>query len=114
MQLRLWAFIRDKLSIRPAPRSAARPPARPLDGASQWEMLAGVIETEATRTDGVRRMQDSAGRQLEAAGYALGQMMLELSGVMQLPAQRPAAAVVRLERPVKADPAFRRKKQIAA
>jgi len=83
--------------------AATRQVATILGEARQWEMLCARIDERTSRTSTVRRLQDNASLQLDAAQYGLNRLAAELSAVMPgiatatnrraVPAYRPARPV---------------------
>jgi hypothetical protein len=97
----------------PAAEGRVRKPSQPGEG--QWALLEYVVHEASATVARVAVMQSSASRQLDAAGYALHQLLAELSTVMTLPAKPHTAKVVRLEVPAaKSSAPFRRKPAVAA
>lgn len=95
------------------PLVAPKPPA--LNDARQWAGLESVVTGAAATVERVADMQASASRQLDAAGYALHQLLAELATVMTLPSKARTATVVKLPvQPRKVAAEFRRKPPAAA
>lgn len=80
---------------------------------SQIARLATVITEFVNRAAAGRSYHAAAERQIDAAAYALGSLMDDLSAVMTL-APRRTASVVAMQRPAPAAPILQSKGAIAA
>lgn len=68
----------------------------------QWTSISRVASGRLDAITASRKLQSEASRQIDAAYYALGQIVDELATVMQLPEQQRTAAILPL------DPSLRR------
>lgn len=62
----------------------------------QWTKLMGIVGASIDRTAASQRYHSAAEDQLDAAAYALGELMDDLAAIMILPA-RPSATLYRLQ-----------------
>lgn len=72
-------------------------PATHLSTDAQWTKLAGIVSTSIDRMAVTQRYHAAAEDQLDAAAYALSNLLEELAAVMVLPARHPGMAVVRIK-----------------
>lgn len=90
--LSIFAFRRsNRASLRNAPVSI-RPQFPYLSRDAQWSRVSDLLEATIAGANLTRDLQSAAGRQVDAAAYAMQGMLTELSAVMKLPA--PAVAEV--------------------
>jgi hypothetical protein len=84
----------------PQTHALAIEPSR-LSGQAQWDRATHALATASLCAEAARLSQVSAAQQLDAANYALQQLLADLRPVMQV--VRPAAALVvhRIEPPVR-------------
>lgn len=71
-------------------------PATPLSTDAQWSRVTGIISTSIDRTAVTQRYHAAAEDQLDAAAYALKDLIRELSDVMTVPAARSGVALYHL------------------
>jgi hypothetical protein len=64
--------------------------AQPVTLAAQWERVAGQVAARAELARQAGDLQAAAAEQVDAAGYALKELLAELEGVMTLPGPVPA------------------------
>lgn len=82
----------------PALRPTARVYATPrLTLADQWQKLVTFLSGVIDRTAASNRYHQAAENQIDAAVYALNDIMRDLSEVMTLPPRRPATPVLHLQ-----------------
>jgi hypothetical protein len=76
-----------ELSRRAAtPANAIRPPA-----SGHWSTVAAIVETGLHQVEAMSACHAAAGRQIDAAEYALQQLIADCSKVMRRPLVEPAA-----------------------
>lgn len=75
--------------FRNAPAFIQQSPRR-MSRETQWARISGALGGGIARADAAREFQLAAGRQVDAAAYAVQSMLEELSAVMKLPS--PGAA----------------------
>ena len=84
------------------------------DDAHQWARVEDVVYGALGSVEFARRLQVAASTQLDAADYALGRLLAELSSVMTLPAPEHTAEVRQLEIPTRAAFTVKARKKSAA
>lgn len=110
-----WLLERLAKQATAAPPVAAREGAlERCDDAHHWARVEDVVYTALGSVDYARRLQVAASTQLDAADYALGCLLAELSSVMTLPAPEHTAEVRQLEIPARAAFTVRDRKKSAA
>jgi hypothetical protein len=78
---------RVELSRRAAtPANAIRPPA-----SGHWSTVAAIVETGLRQVEAMSACHAAAGRQIDAAEYALHRLIADCSKVMRRPLVEPAA-----------------------
>ena len=88
-------FIRPTLALPLVATPATAIRARmPLD--QQMARVADVVSTSLERSAVTSRYHTAAENQLDAASYALKELMKDLSAVMSFPAAKPAATLHQL------------------
>ncbi|HXE70996.1 MAG TPA: hypothetical protein VN523_16690 [Hyphomicrobiaceae bacterium] len=68
------------------PANAIRPPA-----AGHWSAVAAIVETGLRQAEAMSACHAAAGRQIDAAEYALHRLLADCSKVMRRPHVEPAA-----------------------
>ncbi len=63
---------------------------------AHWQRAADVVLAAGEQTEAMRRLQKSASAHLDAADYALQQLMAELTPVMPVAARAPTSNVHQL------------------
>lgn len=83
---------------RPAPvsRSTLAPGGAPMTRDAHWQRAADVVVAAGEQTETMRRLQKSASAHLDAADYALQQLMAELTPVMPVAARQRTSNVHQL------------------
>ena len=76
-----------------APANALRPPA-----AGHWSAVAAIVETGLRQVEAMSACHAAAGRQIDAAEYALHRLIADCSKVMRRPLVEPAAPLLPLVR----------------
>lgn len=82
-----------------------------LSAEKQWACVAGVLQSSIESVAGIAMMQKAASLHIDAAAYALDNLLSELAGTMQIPGRTPAQVVHRIE---PAAPRLRRSDALAA
>ncbi|MGQ0673849.1 MAG: hypothetical protein ACT4N2_13365 [Hyphomicrobium sp.] len=108
--------LRDLSGRNPPPRRAhAGPLPSPISDVRQWGRLEDVVSRATSGQVDVSRLHSEASLHLDAAGYALGRLMIELSAVMTIAvAPQSNAEVVPIRIPVRAASPLRPRKAMAA
>ena len=72
------------------------------DGVSQWSRVEQILHGAIASAEAAKKFQTVAATQLDAAAYALGKLITELSAVMTLPAPAHTAEIHQLAVPARA------------
>ena len=102
LKLKISKWLNARRGASPEQPAVPVAPPRQLTIERQWTSVTAIAAGRLQGIDQSQVLQSEASRQIDAAYYALHQIMDELATVMQLPEQHRSAAVVRL------DPALRR------
>ncbi len=76
-----------------APAKTSKPPA-----AGHWSAVAAIVETGLRQVEAMSACHAAAGRQIDAAEYALHRLIADCSKVMRRPLVEPAAPLLPLLR----------------
>jgi hypothetical protein len=110
-----WLLERLAKQATAAPPVAAREWAlERCNDTHQWARVEDVVYTALGSAEFARRLQVAASTQLDAADYALGRLLTELSTVMALPAPEHTAEIRQLEIPTRAAFTVKARKKSAA
>lgn len=102
MRRKFLSWLRSLRGTPPQQPAVTIPTPEPLSIERQWASVITIASGRLKGIDHSHGLQSEASRQIDAAYYALNQILDELATVMQLPEQHRSAAVVKL------DPALRR------
>lgn len=69
---------------------------------SQWSKLCAFLSASHDRVNETRRFHSAAEDQLDAAAYALGELVDDLAAVMAMPPRQTGPAIYRLPQPATA------------
>jgi hypothetical protein len=89
---RLRARAKSARSLRAVPVKGARPAAvRPTQPAvrSHWCCVIEIVESGLSRTEAMSAWHVAAGKQIDAAEYALNRLITDCAKVMRLPSATP-------------------------
>lgn len=94
----LAKFLRRFISVS-APAVSAPAPTQRLGLDTQWAKLCAFLTASHDRVHETRRYHTAAEDQLDAAAYALGELVNDLATVMTMPARHVGPAIYQLPPP---------------